>query len=411
MTEAIGALAPLLRNLRVLELGHFIAAPFGTRVLADLGADVIKVEPPVVGDPVRGWGEQIKGQTLWWSVHGRNKRCVTANLKTPEGRKIVLDIAAKCDVVIENYRAGQLEKLGLGPADLNKARPGIVVVRISGYGQTGPDAPKAGFGVIGEAKGGLRYLCGYPRSVTDLPPVRMGVSVGDSISGLYGAIGALAAVLDQRASGNKEPRVVDVALGESVLSFLEGALPEHGWDGRVREPMGSRISTAAPTNAYLCSDGGWILIAANSDPLFKTLAELMGQPGLAAEARFKDNQSRVRNVEELDRIIGSWTATLASAEVEAKLDAANIPSTKIFTVADIAADPQYKARKMVTEINDPNLGPLLHPGVVPMVEGLDRDAQIRWPGPKVGEHNGDVLGTMLGYGADVIADYRKRGVI
>jgi crotonobetainyl-CoA:carnitine CoA-transferase CaiB-like acyl-CoA transferase len=405
------SMGPLLRSLRVLELGHYIAAPFATRVLADLGADVIKVEPPGTGDPVRTWGEQSDGRSLWWSVHGRNKRSLTADLKQPEGRDLVLALAAKCDVVVENYRAGQLEKLGLGPAELAAARPGIVVVRISGYGQTGPEARKAGFGVIGEAKGGLRHLCGYPKGESELPPVRMGVSVGDSISGLYGAIGALAAVLDQRLTGAREARVVDVALGESVLSFLEGCLPEYGRFGRVREPMGSRIATAAPTNAYPCKDGAWLLIAANSDPLWRALAEVMGRPELGREARFLDNQSRCRNVEELDRLIAAWTMTLDSEEAQARVEAANIPTTKIYTVADVAKDPQYRARKMVTEVTDPHHGALLHPGVVPMVHGLDRDAQIRWTGPDVGQHNDEVLGDLLGLSAAAIEDLRRRRVI
>lgn len=404
------AIQPLLRSLRVLELGHFIAAPFCTRVLADLGADVIKLEPPG-GDPVRGWGMQAGGRSIWWSVHGRNKRCITLDVRKPEGRQIVLDLVQKCDVVVENFRPGHLEKWGLGPEELVKARPGIVLVRISGYGQTGPDAHKSGFGVIGEAKGGLRYIGGYPKDVTDLPPPRAGVSLGDSVAGLYGSIGALAAVLDQRSSGAKEARVIDVALGEAVLTLLEGALPEYGLTGKIREPMGSAINTAAPTNAYPCADGTWLLIAANSDPLFTALCRVIDRPDVAADPRFKDNRGRIEHVAELDAMISEWTRKLSSGEALERLEAANIPATKIYTIADVANDAQFKARRMVTSVEDPLHGTLLHPGVVPMVEGLDRDAQIRWTGPAVGHHNGEVYEQLLGYSRSRIAELREKGIL
>ncbi len=404
------AIQPLLRSLRILELGHFIAAPFCTRVLADLGADVIKLEPPG-GDPVRGWGMQAGGRSIWWSVHGRNKRCITLDVRKPEGRQIVLDLVGKSDVVVENYRPGQLEKWGLGPEQLAEARPGIVLVRISGYGQTGPDAHKSGFGVIGEAKGGLRYIGGYPKDVTDLPPPRAGVSLGDSVAALYGAIGALAAVLDQRSSGAKEARVIDVALGEAVLTLLEGALPEYGLTGKIREPMGSAINTAAPTNAYPCADGTWLLIAANSDPLFAALCRVIGRPDVAADPRFKDNRGRVEHVVELDAIISEWTRELSSEEALDRLEAANIPATKIYTIADVANDAQFKARRMVTSVEDPIHGILLHPGVVPMVEGLERDAQIRWTGPALGHHNGEVYEQLLGYSRSKIAELKEKGIL
>ncbi len=404
------AIQPLLRSLRVLELGHFIAAPFCTRVLADLGADVIKVEPPG-GDPVRGWGMQANGRSIWWSVHGRNKRCVTLDVRKPEGRKIALELVRQCDVVVENFRPGQLEKWELGPNHLAEARPGIVLVRISGYGQTGPDAHKSGFGVIGEAKGGLRYIGGYPKDVTDLPPPRAGVSLGDSVAGLYGAVGALAAVLDQRSSGAKEPRVLDVALGEAVLTLLEGALPEYGLTGKVREPMGSAINTAAPTNAYRCADGTWLLIAANSDPLFAALCRVMDRSDIAADPRFKDNLGRVENVTELDAIISDWTGGLSSDEALEQLEAANIPATRIYTIADVANDAQFKARHMVTTVQDPLHGALLHPGVVPMVDGLDRDAQIRWTGPAVGQHNGEVYEQLLGYPRSRVEELKEKGIL
>lgn len=407
----IGDVGPLLSSLRVLELGHYIAAPFATRLLADLGADVIKVEPPGKGDPVRNWGMQVDGHSLWWSVHGRNKRSITINMRHPEARQLVLDLAAQVDVVVENYRPGQLEKWGLTEAAFEAAKPGLVLVRISGYGQTGPEAPRSGFGVIGEAKGGLRHLAAYPANVTDLPPVRAGIAIGDSISGFYGALGALAAVIEQRVSGSKKIKLIDVALGESVMSLLEGQLPEYGKYGVVREPTGSWLSSAAPSNAYKSKDGAWVLVASNSEPLFKALARIMGQPELADDPRFVDNQARCSNVIELDRLIGLWIAEQTADEALAKLDDVNIPSSKIYTIADIAADEQYLARKMVTEVQDPHFGTLLHPGVVPVVAGQDRDAQIRWVGPEIGEHTDEVLGQVLGLGDAEIAQRRESGLI
>jgi crotonobetainyl-CoA:carnitine CoA-transferase CaiB-like acyl-CoA transferase len=407
----LGSVEPLLRSLKVLELGHYIAAPFATRLMADLGADVIKIEPPGRGDPVQTWGMQVDGQSLWWSIHGRNKRSVTINMRHPDARAMVLELAAHVDVVVENYRPGQLEKWGLAPADFEAANPSLVLVRISGYGQTGPEASRSGFGVIGEAKGGVRHLTGYPPEVSDLPPVRNGIAIGDDVSGFYGAIGALAGVIEQRASGAKSLKLIDVALGESVMTLLEGQLPEYGKLGIVRQPTGSWVSSAAPSNAYKSSDGAWVLVAGNSDPLFKSLCEIMGQPELATDPRFKNNQVRCENVIELDRLIGQWVGSLTADEALEKLDEVNIPSSKIYTIADIAADEQYRARKMVTEVEDPHFGTVLHPGVVPVVAGLDRDAQIRWTGPDIGEHTDEVLAEVLGLDEDAIAQRRSSGLV
>jgi crotonobetainyl-CoA:carnitine CoA-transferase CaiB-like acyl-CoA transferase len=258
-----------LAGLRVLELGHFIAGPFCARLLADLGADVIKVEAPGKGDPARSWGE-IRGDksSIWWSVHGRNKKSITLNMKSPRARSLLLELIGQSDVLIENYRPGQLERWGLGTEQLQLAKPGLVLVRISGFGQNGPYAERSAFGVIGEAMGGIRRLTAFPAGTTDLPPARTGISLGDSVAALYGAFGALAAILDQRSRTTKEVRIVDVALTESVLSLMEGCLPEYGVLGKVREPTGSTLPTNAPSNAYACKDGEWVLIAANSDPLF-----------------------------------------------------------------------------------------------------------------------------------------------
>ena len=397
-----------LSGLRILEIGHFVAAPFCTRLLADLGADVIKIEPPA-GDPVRQWGKQVNGASPWWSLHGRNKRCITLNLKHPKATDIVLRLAAGCDALVENFRPGQLDKLGLGKEALQAARPDLVVAHISGYGQDGPYRDRAAFGVIGEAIGGLRYLTNHPPGTTDLPPVRVGISIGDSIAGLYAAFGIMAALWQRdRAGGDSRARSLDVALTESVLSMMEGTLPEYGVLGTVRQPSGSRIPTAAPSSAYPTSDGGWILIAANSDPLFAKLAALIGRPELAQDPRFTGNRARVQNVEELDRIIGAWTAGLPAAEADRALTEADIPCTLVYTAVEIAADPQYRARGMVRDVEDPLFGKVLHPGIVPHVP--EDPGAIRWPGPPVGAHTDEVMGELLGLERAEIDALRQEGV-
>jgi crotonobetainyl-CoA:carnitine CoA-transferase CaiB-like acyl-CoA transferase len=401
-----------LARLRVLELGHFIAGPFCTRLMADLGADVIKVEAPGRGDPVRGWGEMQGGRSsIWWSVHGRNKRSITLNMKSARAKEVLLALVRECDVLVENYRPGQLERWGLDHDALQRARPGLVLVRISGYGQTGPYADRSAFGVIGEAIGGIRRLTAFPDGVTDLPPARTGVSLGDSVAALYGAFGALAAILDQRARQTPELRVVDVALTESVLSLMEGCLPEYGLLGKVREPTGSTLPTNAPSNAYCCKDGEWILIAANSTPLFEALATLMGRPDLARDPRFAENPDRVRHAQELDALIGAWTGGLTVADAFQRLNAVNIPATKIYSVADIANDRQFLERGMIREVADPAFGTVLHPAPLPMFSGGVGGGAIRWPGPEVGAHNAEVYGGLLGLSQTMMEQLAAEGVI
>lgn len=399
-----------LSGLRVLEIGHYVAAPFATRLLADLGADVIKIEPRN-GDPVRQWGEQVDGQSLWWSVHGRNKRSVTLDLKHPQARQIVLDLVRQCDAVVENLRPGQLSKLGLGVDVLRSARPDLIVAHISGYGQTGPYRDRAAFGVIGEALGGLRYLTDQPPGVSDLPPVRVGVSIGDSLAGLYAAFGLVAALWQRdRAGGDALPRTVDVALTESVLSMMEGMLPEYGWLGKIRQPTGGGIATAAPTNAYPSADGVFVLIAANSEPLFAKLMEVIGRPELIGVPRFVGNQERVRHSLELDEIIRGWSRGHDAETLVTLLNEANIPNSRVFTAADIAGDPQYRARDMIRTVDDALVGgAVMHPGVVP---NFGHGAStIRWPGPAIGAHNDEVFGDLAGIGATDLATLRKQGVI
>jgi crotonobetainyl-CoA:carnitine CoA-transferase CaiB-like acyl-CoA transferase len=399
----------MLAGLRVLEIGHFVAAPFCTRLLGDLGADVIKVEPPT-GDPVRQWGEQIDGNSLWWSMHGRNKRSITLNLKSPKARQIVLDLVANCDVLVENFRPGQLARMGLGPDVLRAVKPDLVIAQISGYGQDGPYRDRAAFGVIGEAIGGLRYLTNHRPGESDLPPVRVGVSIGDSIAGLYAAFGIMAALWQRdRAGGDGAGRTIDVALTESVFSMMEAMLPEYGKLGLVKQPTGGGIATAAPSNAYPTADGGWMLIAANSEPLFAKLATLIGRRDLIDDPRCQGNRARVQNVAWLDGIIGAWTRNFTGDELAPLLTEADIPSAKAYTAADCAVDPQYLHRGMVREVDDPLLGSVLHAGVVPHV--AETPGAVRWTGPAIGQHNEEVLGGLLHLGVDDIAALRQEGVI
>ena len=404
-TETVPGGAPLA-GIRVLELGHYVAAPFATRLLADLGAEIIKIEPPG-GDPVRQWGARYKGSSPWWSVHARNKRCISLDLKQPEARRIVLDLVRCCDALVENFRPGQLAKMGLGEAELRAVKPDLVIARISGYGQDGPGRDQAAFGVIGEAIGGLRHLTDHKPGTSDLPPVRVGVSIGDSVAGIYAALGVVSALLRRDRTGKGGD--IDVALSEAVFSLLEGALPEYGALGSVRQPSGGGIATAAPSNAYRSQDGIWMLIAANSDPLFRKLAALMGKPELADDPAYSGNQARCANVAALDRLIGDWTAGLDAVAVDAALAGADIPHTRVFTVADIAADPQFRARQMVQEVDDAMLGPVLHPGVVPKMDGVLPTP--RSTGPAVGANNESVLHDLLGYDAAQVAQLAADGVL
>ena len=400
----------MLSGMRILEIGHFVAAPFATRLLGDLGAEIIKIEP-LGGDPVRQWGEMIDGHSLWWSVHGRNKKSIAMNLKDKEALALFLELAAQSDAVIENFRPGQLEKLGIGPARLREVKPDLVVAHISGYGQDGPGRDRAAFGLIGEAVGGLRYLTNHAPGTTDLPPVRVGVSIGDSIAGLYAAFGIVAALWQRdRASGDGIGRTIDVALSESVLSMMEGMLPEYGALGKIKQPMGGAIATAAPTNAYPTKDGNWVLIGANSDPLFAKLAGLMDRPDLLENPVYRGNRSRVQNSAALDDLIADWTRRYDIESLLALLDHADIPNSKAYTAADCAADPQYRARGMVREVEDPMFGAkILHAGIVPHV--AETPGEVRWAGPALGAHTDEILAGLLGLDAEHIERLRQKGAI
>lgn len=398
-----------LTGLRVLEIGHFVAAPFCTRLLGDLGADVIKIEPPG-GDPVRQWGAQVDGRSLWWSIHARNKRSVVMNLKARRAPEIILGLAAGCDVVVENFRPGGLERLGLGDDALRAARPDLILAHISGFGQDGPYRDRAAFGVIGEAMGGIRHLTDHPPGTSDLPPVRVGVSIGDSLAGLYAAFGIVSTLWQRdRHGGDGKGRSLDVALTDSILSLMEGMLAEYGRLGTVRQPTGSAIPTAAPSNAYPSADGTWILIAANSEPLFARLSRLIERPDLTEDPRFAGNRARVAHAEALDAIIAAWTRRLPAEEVTRRLNAADIPNTRVYTAADCATDVQFRHRGMVREVEDPLLGRLLHPGIVPHVP--EGPGTIRWTGPAVGAHTDEVLHELLGLTAAEISSLRDEGAI
>ena len=380
-----------LAGLKIVELGHYVAAPFCTRILADLGAEVIKVEPPG-GDPVRGWGAQKDGYAVWFSVHGRNKLSVILDLKRQ--RDLALRLAARADALVENFRPGQLEKLGLGPAVLHKANPRLVIARISGYGQDGPYRDKPAFGAIGEAIGGIRHLTGYPGS--DLPPPRCGISLADDLAGMNAAIGLLACLWQRDGAGAGRGRIVDVNLVDSVFGLMEGMLPEFALDGRIRGPAGAGIPTAAPTNTYPCADGRWLCIAGNSDLIFRRLMPAIGRPDLAEEPRFASNGLRCANVRELDAIIGAWTRTLPAREAEAILEAADVPCSRLFDVADCASDPHFRARRAVLEIDDPLIGKTQHPGPMIRLDGEPPESVVAWPGPAAGAHTHYVLEKLLG---------------
>lgn len=387
-------IGPLV-GLKVLELGHYIAGPFCTRLLADLGAEVVKVEPPG-GDPVRGWGAAVDGHPVWFSVHGRNKKSIVLDLK--RDRETLLGLVARADVLVENMRAGQLERLAIGPDVLHGINPRLVIARISGYGQDGPYRDKPAFGAIGEAIGGLRHLTGHPSGTTDLPPPRCGISISDDLAGMYAAIGLLAALWQRDGTGTQRGRVVDVNLVDSVVSLMEGMLPEYAMDGRIRQPQGAAIQTASPTNTYPCADGRWLCIAGNSDLIFRRLMAAIGRPDLAEAPEYATNGLRCANRAPLDAAIAAWTRTQPAREAEAALEAADVPCSRLYDIADIAADPHLRARAAVQDIDDPLIGRTLHPGPVIRMDGDPADQVVAWTGPAVGAHTQEVLADWLGQG-------------
>jgi formyl-CoA transferase len=391
-----------LQGLKVIELGQLIAGPFAGKFFAEFGADVIKIEPPD-GDPLRKWRKVHRGTSLWWYVQNRNKKSVTVDLRRPEGQEVVRRIAADADVVIENFRPGTLEKWGLGYDRLSSANPGLVMLRLSGFGQTGPYRDQPGFGAIGESMGGLRYVTGYP----DRPPVRPNLSIGDALAALHGVIGTLIALRHRDASGGKG-QVVDVALYEAVFNMMEGSLPEYGMFGELRERTGSNLTGIVPSNTYPAGDGQHIVIGANADSIFKRLMETIGRPDLANDAGLSDNAGRSARASELDAVIGEWTRRYSSDEIVALLNAAQVPNGKIYSMADIAGDPQYLAREMIREVKLPDGTALKVPGIIPRLSETPGD--LEWVGPALGEHTAAVLAAHA-YSDAEIASLKERRIV
>jgi formyl-CoA transferase len=398
-----------LCGLKVVELGQLIAGPFAAKTLADFGAEVIKIEPPGAGDPLRKWRLLKDGTSVWWQVQSRNKRSLALDLKQPEAQDIVRRLAAEADVLIENFRPGAMEGWGLGPEALQALNPGLVMLRISGYGQTGPYRDRPGFGVVAEAMGGLRHLTAEPGRV----PVRVGVSIGDTLASLHGVIGILLALQHRHATVSSEApkgrgQVIDVALYEAVFNCMESLLPEYSAFGAVRGPAGSAMPGIAPTNAYRCSDGAYVLIAGNGDSIFKRLMHCIGRDDLGRDPALADNAGRVVRVQELDEAIGTWAATLAVDAVLAALEAAQVPAGKIYTVADIAADPHYAARGMLQTVTMDDGSALTVPGVVPRLSATP-GGQWRHA-PALGQDTEAVL-REVGLTQAQIAALRARGVV
>ncbi|MDQ2695240.1 MAG: CoA transferase [Pseudomonadota bacterium] len=394
---------PPLQGVKVLELGTLIAGPYAASVLAQFGAEVIKIETPGEGDPLRTWRKLYKGTSLWWYSQSRNKKSVTVNLKHERGRQIVRALARDADLVIENFRPGLLERLGLGWEDLSKVNPRLIMVRVSGYGQTGPYRDRPGFAAIAESMGGLRYLAGFP----DRPPVRVGVSIGDTLASLYGVIGALLAMHHLKANGGKG-QYIDVALYEAVFGVMESLIPEFSGFGHIRERTGASLPGIVPSNTYLCQDGRYVIIAGNSDAIFRRLMKAIGRPDLAEDPRLARNDGRARHVETIDGAISEWTGRHDLEQVLKALEAADVPSGRIYTAADIYHDPHYRARDMIQPFALPDGKPIDLPGIVPRLSATP--GQTRWLGPALGQHTAEVLES-IGIGDAELAELRRQGVV
>lgn len=391
-----------LTGLRVIELGQLIAGPFASKILAEFGADVIKVEPPAGGDPLRGWRLIHEGTSVWWAAHARNKRSLTLDLRTPEGQGVVRELAKDADILIENFRPGGMEKWGLGFKDLHAINPKLIMLRVSGYGQTGPYRDRPGFGVIGEAMGGLRYLSGEPGR----PPVRVGVSIGDTLSGLHGVIGVMMALRHREQQGGLGQEV-DVALYESVFNMMESLLPEYSKFGAVRQPSGASMPGIVPTNAYLCKDGRYALIAGNGDSIYKRLMESIGRPDLAADPALANNVGRAANVDLIDQAISDFTLQHDLDAILDLMNKAGVPAGKSYDAADIANDPHYQAREMILEAKLPDGSSVAVPGIVPKLSATP--GQINREAPTLGQHTGEILNA-LGIDATKQAEWKSRGI-
>lgn len=392
-----------LEGVRVLELGQLIAGPFAGSTLANFGAEVIKVEPPKGGDPMRSWRMLHEGTSLWWYGIARNKKSITLDLRKAEGRSLLLALVKQCDIVIENFRPGRLEEWGLSYEVLSREHPGLIMVRVSGFGQTGPYAKRPGFASVAEGIGGLRYLIGDP----DRPPVRTGVSIGDSIAALHAVIGALTALHHRTQTGLGQ--VVDTAIYESVFNMLESLLPEYDFYGQVRERSGAKLAGIVPSSTYRCRDGKYVIIGGNGDSIFQRLMRAIGRTDLADDPRLAHNPGRVTHEAEIDAAIGAYAGEHDYDEVFAVLEAAEVPAGPIYSIADIAEDPQYQARKMFEQVTLPDGRPLRIPAVVPKLSATPGSTE--WIGPTLGEHNHEVYEGLLGLTAAALETLRADGVI
>ncbi|BBB62404.1 CoA transferase [Undibacterium sp. KW1] len=392
-----------LHGVRVLEMGQLIAGPFAAKMLAEFGAEVIKIEPPGTGDPLRKWRLLHEGTSVWWAAQSRNKQSVTLDLRTPEGQDVIRTLVNECDVLIENFRPGAMEGWGLGWDTLHKINPRLVMLRVSGYGQDGPYRDRPGFGVVGEAMGGLRHLSGEPGRT----PVRVGVSIGDSLSALHGVIGILLALRHRDQNGG-DGQMIDVALYESVFNMMESLLPEYSVFGTVREPAGSSLPGIAPTNAYQCSDGKYVLIAGNGDGIFRRLMDVIERPDLRDDLALAQNDGRVKQVQRLDAAIGEWSSQHTLEQALFALNGAGIPAGRIYDIADIAADPHYKARNMLLDAKLDDGTPVKLPGIIPKLSATP--GEVRHQAPKLGQHTDQVL---AGIGIDSATrdEWRQRGII
>jgi formyl-CoA transferase len=396
-----------LAGVRVIELGMLLAGPFTGRLLGDMGAEVIKIEPPGQPDPLREWGKaRYHGRSLWWPVQSRNKKCCTLNLRTERGQQLMLELAKRGDVLVENFRPGTLEKWNLGPEQLWEVNPKLVIARISGYGQTGPYAPRAGFASVAEAMGGIRYINGFPGE----PPPRLHISLGDSLAGMFAAQGILAALYRRDALGGGRGQVVDVSLLESCFALLESAVSEYDRLGIIRGPGGTGLKGVAPSNLFKSRDGKWMVIAANADNVFRRLCEAMGQPELADDPRFETHIARGDNQEQIEGIVRAWAAERDAAEIDRVLNEAGVICGPLNTIADIFEDPQFRAREMLVKHEDPEFGEYVGPGIVPKFS--ETPGEVRWSATwEEGSHNRDVYGGLLGLSDDELAELKAGGVL
>ncbi len=392
-----------LDGVRVLELGSLIAGPFCTRILAEFGARVIKVESPDGGDPLRKWRKLYQGTSLWWFIQSRNKESLTLNLKHPEGKAILQRLLAETDILVENFRPGVLEKLGFGWDAIHAVNPALVMVRLSGFGQTGPMQDQPGFGAVGESMGGLRYITGF----ADRPPVRTGISIGDSIAALWAAIGALMALRHREVQGG-QGQVVDVALYEAVFAMMESMLPEFDVFGFVRERTGNIMPGITPSNTHTARDGRHITIGANGDAIFKRLMQAIGRPDLADDPGLADNAGRDARRDEIYGVIDTWVAEHDGAQVLAVLEAAEVPASNVYSIADMVTDPQFLAREMIRSATLPDGREFKMPGIVPKLSATPGGTD--WLGPELGEHTDKVLGE-LGYTPEAVAALRRAGAV